>query len=181
MKKIISLMLALLVCLSVLPAMAEEPAAPAVNNPITLEAYQAAYGTVVSEAVPGCSVTWQTAPIEGGEAWMALLNGSFVSVLVLPEDGNVAEIAVLLQADLSENSLMTFLSMACYAGAALMQDEEVTTQEACDASMAELFNVFSAINEGTMPETLFGLPGNIQITPMEDESCQYYLIIKLAE
>lgn len=180
MKKLISLILALMLCLSVLPlAAAEEAAAPALNLPISLEAYQQSYEAVIAEAVPGCTVTWSSAPIEGGECWMATINDSFVSVMLLPADGQVSEIAVLMQSDLSETTLMTFLSMAGYAGAALLRDEDTTSLVACDAFMAELLSVFSAIYSGEAPQSIYGMPGAINITPMEDGTYQYYFILKL--
>ena len=188
MKKLLSLTLALLLCLcALLPACAEEAAPaeeaarPEVNRPITLEAYQQAYDTLITTILPGCTVAWSSAPIESGEAWLAIVNDSFVSVMVLPKDGVISEVAVLMQADMSEDSLMTFLSMAGYAGAALLCDEEVTPEQACDAFVAELYTVFSAVINGTHPENIYGLPGAINITAAAEGVFQYYFILKLAE
>ena len=187
MKKLLSLTLALLMCLcALLPAAAQEApaqetAAPAVNAPLTLEAYKAAYETVITTILPECTVAWTSSPLEEGEAWLAVVNNSFVSVMVLPVDGVVSEVAVLLQADMSEETLMTFLSMAGYAGAALLQDEEVSTEAACEAFIAELYTVFSGILNGEQPENIYGLPGAINITSAADGTFQYYFILKLGE
>ncbi len=183
MKKLISLLTALLLCLcAMLPALAEEPApspAPALLLPMTLETYQQAYEAVIADVLPDCTVTWSTAPIEGGECYMATINSAFISVMLLPVDGQVTELAVLLQADMSESTLMTFLSMAGYAGAALLRSEEVTSMQACDAFIGELLNVFNQIYAGTQPGSIYGLPGGINITPMPDGTYQYYFILKL--
>lgn len=180
MKKLTALFLVLTLLLCALPAaVAEEAAAPALNLPITLEDYMASYEAVITEAVPGCTVSWTSAPLDEGECWMATINGSFISVMLMPVDGQVSEIAVLMQTGLDETSLMTFLSMAGYAGAALLRSESVTSLEACDAFMAELMSMFSAIYAGEAPTSIYGLPGMINLTPMQDGTCQFYFILKL--
>ena len=100
--------------------------------------------------------------------------------MLLENEGQVSELAVLLQADLSENALMTFLSMSGYAGAALLADEDTTATQACDAFMGELMNVFIAIQNGQTPANIYTLPGMINITPMEDGTYQYYFVLQLA-
>lgn len=184
MKKLISLLLALACLLSLSPVVAEEEAAPApaVNAPITLEAYQQAYETLIAAVVPDCTVTWSSAQLEdGSEAWMGIINDAFAAVMLLPVDGMVSEIAVLLQSDLTEDTLFTFLSMAGYAGAALLVDEETTPEAACSAFVDELYIVFSAMVSNEQPENIYGLPGAMSISAAADGSYQYYFILKLAE
>lgn len=187
MKKLISLTLALLMCLcALLPAAAQEApaqetAAPAVNAPLTLDAYKAAYETVITTILPECTIAWNTSPMEEGEAWIAVINDAFPSVMVLAKEGMVDEIAVLMQSDMSETSLMTFLSMAGYAGAALLQDEEVSAEAACEAFIAELYTVFNGILNGEQPEDIYGLTGAINITSVADGAFQYYFILKLGQ
>lgn len=184
MKKLIALILALLLCLTSLPVLAEEAAAPALNLPITLEGYKQAYEAVINGVLPGNAISWTSAPLgdeAGAESHMAMINDAFISVMLLPVDGQVAELAVLLQADLSENTLMTFLSMAGYAGAALLIDEDTTAVEACDAFMNELINVFVSIQNGVAPESIYTLPGMLNITPMGDGTYQYYFVLSLIQ
>lgn len=187
MKKLISLTLVLLMCLcALLPAAAQEApaqetAAPAVNAPLTIDAYKAAYEAVITTILPECTVSWNASPMDEGEAWLAVVNNSFVGVMVLAKDGMADEIAVLMQSDMSETSLMTFLSMAGYAGAALLQDEEVSAEAACEAFIAELYTVFSGILNGEQPEDIYGLNGAINITSVADGTFQYYFILKLGQ
>lgn len=158
---------------------ATDGALPDLNLPITLEAYQQAYDAVINGVTTGNTVKWSASPLEDSEAWIATVNDAFVSVMLLPADGQVSELAVLLQADLSENTLMTFLSMGGYAGAALLVDEDTTAEQACDAFMAELLTVFLAIQNGEIPENIYNLPGMINITPLEDGTYQYYFVLRL--
>jgi len=186
MKKLISLLLALVCLLSLTPVMAEEeaPAAPTVNLPITLEAYQQAYETLITTTIPDSKVTWSSAALEdGGEAWMGLINDTMVGVMLLPVDGVVTELAIVVQSDLTEDNLFAFLSMAGYAGAALLVDEDTTAEDAMNAFMNELFGVFTDITSGAQPEDIYGLPGGISITAMADntEVFQYYFVLNLAQ
>lgn len=186
MKKLISLLLALVCLLALTPVMAEEeaPAAPAVNLPITLEAYQQAYEALITTTIPDSKVTWSSAALEdGGEAWMGLINESMVGVMLLPVDGVVTELAIVVQSDLTEDNLFAFLSMAGYAGAALLVDEDTPAEDAMNAFMNELFGVFTDITSGIQPEDIYGLPGGISITAMADntEVFQYYFVLNLAQ
>ncbi|MBR3763663.1 MAG: hypothetical protein IKK57_03825 [Clostridia bacterium] len=180
MKKFLSLVLALMCLCPLFSAAAEEAPLPELNLPISLEGYQQAYTTLLTAIVPGCSVSWISAPMEDGECYMGVIDNSFVSVMVLVKDSQAQEIAVLMQSTLDESSLMTFLSMAGYAGAALLCDEAVTPVDACDAFVNELYAVFSAINAGEQPENIYGLPGGISITVQEDGSYQYYFVLSLS-
>ncbi len=179
MKKLISLLLTLLLCLSVLLPAAAEETAPALNLPISLEDYKTAYETLLTTVVPGCTVTWSTMAMEGDEVWLGTINDSFIGVMLLAKDDMASEICALMQADLSENTLMTFLSMAGYAGAALLTSDAVAPEAACDAFFGEVFGFFSATIEGSPTEDIYGLPGGISISPMEDGTYQYYFILKL--
>ena len=177
MQKLLALVLALVCLCTLLPAAAEE--APALNLPMTVEAYMDAYTTVLTDVAEGCTVTWSSAAMEEGVCWMATVNGSITSVMVLAVDGQASEVAVLLQSDLTEDTLLTFLSMAGYAGAALLKDEDTTSVQACDAFVNEVFNVFTAIYEGNSPDNIYGLPGALNISIVEEGVYQYYFIIKL--
>ena len=184
MKKLIALTLALLLCLCALPAPAEEAAAPALNLPITLEAYKQAYEAVINGVLPGNTITWTSAPLGNDTdavSHMAMINDAFISVMLLPVDDQVTELAVLLQADLSEGTLMTFLSMAGYAGAAMLIDEDTTAVEACDAFRSELINAFVSLQNGVAPESIYTLPGMLNITPMGDGTYQYYFVLSLTQ
>lgn len=184
MKKLTALFLALLLCLSSLPVLAEEATVPALNLPITLDSYKQAYEAIINGVLPGNTISWTSAPLGNGtdaESHMALIDDAFISVMLLPVDGQVAELAVLLQADLSESTLMTFLSMAGYAGAAMLIDEDTTAVEACDAFMSELINAFVSIQNGVAPESIYTLPGMLNITPMGDGTYQYYFVLNLTQ
>lgn len=179
MKKLLSLLLALMYLCALLPAAAEETDRPALNLPIALTDYQAAYDALLTDVVPGCSIAWTNAPMEGGECHMALVNDSIVSVMALTADGQVQELAVLIQAPLEESTLMTFLSMAGYAGAALLRNDQVSSLNACDAFIGELYTVFSIMTAGGQTESIYGLPGGISISPLADGSYQYYFVLRL--
>lgn len=121
MKKLLSLFLALLLCLGALPAaMAEEAPAdeaavlPDVTPPISLTAYQQAYETVIAANAPECTVTWNPVEQDGSTIWMAVINNAFVSVMLLADGENVAEVACITQGEASEDALLTFLSMCGY-------------------------------------------------------------------
>lgn len=165
---------------STAPLQTADSAAPDLNLPITTEDYQKAYEAVINGVTTGNTVSWASTTIEDGETWIATVNDAFISVMLLENEGQVSELAVLLQADLSENALMTFLSMSGYAGAALLADEDTTATQACDAFMGELMNVFIAIQNGQTPANIYTLPGMINITPMEDGTYQYYFVLQLA-
>ena len=179
MKKLLSLLLVLMGLCALLPAATAE--APALNLPITAQDYMASYEALLADVVEGVTVTWNSTPMEDGECWMAVVNDSFVSVMVLTAGGQAREIAVLIQGALDEDTLMTFLSMAGYAGAALLRSEAVTSEAACDAFVAEMFNVLSAINQGQQPENIYGLPGGINVSTTEDGACQYYFVLSLTD
>ena len=181
MKKLLSLAAVFMLLCCLLPAAAEEAERPALNLPISLEAYQQAYNALMAEVVPDCTISWVSAPMEGGECHMAVVDDSFISVMVLSADGQAQEVAVLLQSTLDEGSLMSFLSMAGYAGATLLCSEAVTPVEACDAFVAEMLNLLSAINQGQQPDNVYGLPGGISITAQPDGSYQYYFVLSLAD
>ena len=163
------------------PAQAAPVERPAVNTPITVEAYQKAYEALLTSIVPETTVSWHSSPTENSETWLGAINDSFVSVMLLTKDGMVNEVAVLTHADMSESSMTAFLSLAGYAGAALLHDEEVPAEEACDHFITELYTVFSAIIAGTQPESIYGLPGMINISLAEDGSYQYYFIMQIPQ
>lgn len=179
MKKLVSLLLALVCLCSLLPAAAEEADLPALTLPVALADYQAAYEALLADVVPGCTVSWTSAPMEGGECYMALVNDSFIGVMVLEADGQAQEVAVLMQSALDEDSLMTFLSLAGYAGAALLRSDEVSSVTACNAFVGELYTVFSIMTAGGQSESIYGLPGGVSISPLEDGSYQYYFVLQL--
>lgn len=163
------------------PAQAVPVERPALNTPITVEAYQKAYETLITSVVPETTVSWHSTPAENSVTWLGVLNESFVSVMLLTKDDMVNEVAVLTHADMSETSLTSFLSLAGYAGAALIHDEGVPALESCDHFLTELYTVFSAIMQGTQPESIYGLPGMINISLAEDGSYQYYFIMQVSQ
>lgn len=181
MKKLVSLLLALVCLLSMTSVLAEDAAAetPALNLPLTVEAYQQAYEEVIHFIDPEATIAWTTLTSEDMGAYAAIINESFYSVLILPNEDMTAEIAVLLSADLSEDSLSYFLSLAAYAGAALLVDEEVTPEAACNAFFNELYDVFTSIINDIQPEDIYGLPGGITINLADDGSYQYYFVLSL--
>lgn len=180
MQKFLSLLMAAMLCLcALLPAMAEEAPAPAPQLPITVEAYQKAYEALIADIAPGSTVTWRTVPMEEGECYMGMIDNAFVGVMMLHDNGQVTELAVLMQAGMTQDVLMTFLSLAGYAGATLLRSETVTSTQACDAFLAELIGAFQIMTEGGQPPAICGLPAAISITPQQDGSCQYYFILKL--
>lgn len=182
MKKLLSLLSALLLCLcSLTPALAEEAASHTANIPITLADYQKAYEAVILANAPEASIVWSTAPIENGEAHLATIDNSFVSVMLLPDGEYVAEVAVLMEADLTESALLAFLSMAGYSGAALLLDEDTDAETASQTFMNEVVSVFMLLSEGTSPEDICGLPAGLSITTTESGAYQFYFILKLNE
>lgn len=179
MRKILALILSAALCLcTLLPALAEDAPAAA-PQPITTQAYQEAYEALLTTLVPGCTVTWTTAPMEGGECAMAMVDESFIGAMVFDVQGQATEIAVLLQADTSETALMTFLSLSAYAGAALQHAQDVPAAQACEAFMDGLLEAFTRIMDGQQPGLICGLPGIISISPMESGSYQYYFVLQL--
>ena len=185
MKKLISLLLALVCLLSMTSVLAEDAAAaettetPALNLPITVEAYKQAYEEVIHFIDPEATIAWTTLTSEDMGAYASIINESFYSVLILPNEDMTAEIAVLLSADLSEDSLSYFLSLAAYAGAALLVDEEVTPEVACNAFFNEIYDVFTSIINDIQPEDIYGLPGGITINLADDGSYQYYFVLSM--
>lgn len=182
MKKLVSLLLALVCLLSMTSVLAEDAAAaetPALNTPITVEAYKQAYEEVIHFIDPEATIAWTTLTSEDMGAYAAIINDSFYSVLIMPAEDMTAELAVLLSADLSEDSLSYFLSLAAYAGAALLVDEEVTPEAACNAFFSELYDVFTSIINDIQPEDIYGLPGGITINLADDGSYQYYFVLSL--
>lgn len=191
MKKLLSLVLALLMCLcALIPAVAEEaapevtdaPAAvetPDVNLPIALADYQAAYEAIIAASAPDCKITWSSVEQDGNTIWMATIDDSFTSVMLLVEDDQVVEIACLMQSELSNDAVLTYLSMGGYAGAALMLDEDTDALTATDYFMAEMYMLFTSATQGDSSESICGLPGGISISPLEDGSYQYYFVLSL--
>lgn len=188
MKKLTVLLLSLLLCLgTLLPAAAEEPVptaepaaeAPAIALPISFEAYKAAYEAVIAANSPEVTVTWREVEEDGRSIRMALINDSFVSVMVLLEEEMVTELAVVLKADLSQETLLSFLSMSGYCGAALLVSEEVSAAEATMTFMDELYIFFTSMTEGKTLESLCGLPGGMSISPADNSTWQYYFALKL--
>ncbi len=183
MKKLFSLTLALLMLLCVLaPALAEETVItelPDLNLPMTADEYKAAYEAIVTANAPTCQVTWLPVEQDGGTVWIATIDNSFTSLMFLVQGEHVAEIACIMQSELSEDMLLTFLSMGGYGGAALMLDEDTSAAEASAAFMLEMANVFSAISQGIQPEDIGGLPGGINISPLESGAYQYYFVLRL--
>lgn len=180
MKKLASLLICAFLLLCALgPALAEETAALTVSLPISLADYQKAYEAIIAENAPGCTVAWSSAAAEGKEAWLGVINHSVVGVMLQPEGESVAEVAVLITAELSEASLQTFLSLAGYCGAALLLDEDTDAASAMQAFMNEIYAVFTAISEGVTPEDICGLPGVLSISAAEDGMYQFYFLLNL--
>lgn len=189
MKKLLSLTLALLMCLCILiPATAEETAdttgevlteTPDINLPVTLADYQKAYETIVATIAPDCKVAWSSVEQDSGIVWMAIINDSFTSVMLLTDGENIQEIACLMQSELSNDALLTFLSMGGYAGASLMLDEDTDAVTATDVFMLEMYTLFTAAAEGNAPESICGLPGVISISAMDENIYQYYFVLSL--
>lgn len=187
MNKLTALILSLLLCLgALLPAAAEEPApadvpaaAPVVSLPVSFEAYKAAYEAVLADNAPNATVTWNAVEEDGRSIRMAVINDSFVSVMVLLEEEMVTDLAVVLKADLSQETLLSFLSMSGYCGAALLVSEEVSAAEATMTFMDELYVFFTAMTEDKTPESLCGLPGGMSISSADNSTWQYYFALKL--
>lgn len=186
MKKFTSLLLSLLLCLCMLPGMAEEaaePAAeaafPAISLPISFETYSAAYEAVIAANTSSATITWQAVEKDGRSIRMAVVNDAFVSLMVLLEDDMVTELAVVLQAGLDEENLISFLSMCGYCGAALLEGQGMDAAEASETCMADLYDFFSAMSQGQQVESVFGLPGGMSISSPDNTTWQYYFALKL--
>lgn len=188
MKKLTVLLLSLLLCLgTLLPAAAEEPVptaepaaeAPAIALPISFEAYKAAYEAVIAANSPEVTVTWREVEEDGRSIRMAFINDSFVSVMALLGEGNVIELAVVLQADLSQETLFSFMSMSAYCGAALLVDGDTDVAAATAAFMDELYAFFTAMSQNQTLENICGLPGGMSISAKEETTWQYYFALKL--
>lgn len=188
MKKLTALFLSLLLCLcALLPAAAEEPAptaepaaqAPAIVLPISFEDYKAAYEAVIAANSPEVTVTWREAEEDGRSIRMAVINDSFVSVMALLSEGNVVELAVVLQADLSEETLFSFMSMSAYCGAALLVNGDTDAPAATATFMEELYTFFTAMSQNQPLENICGLPGGMSIVARDETTWQYYFALKL--
>lgn len=187
MKKFLSLVLALILGLCALtPALAEEAAStqaaselPDINLPVLLADYQKAYEAVIAANAADCAVSWESVEQENGVVWIATINNSFTSLMLLTDGEYVAELACLMQSELSEDALLTFLSMGGYGGAALMLDEDTDAAAASEAFMNELFSIFSAMLSGESPENICGLPGGISISLVDESTYQYYFVLQL--
>lgn len=188
MKKFLSLMMALLLCLCALaPAMAEDAApaedpaeaVPAVALPIAIDAFKAAYEAILTLNAPDCTLTWNSQEQNGQTIWMASINDSFVGLMLLADGENVAEIACLMQGELNENNLLTFLSMGGYGGAALLHNAGMEASGATETFMNTLFATFTQMTQGDQPDDICGLPGAMSISKLDENLYQYYFILKL--
>lgn len=192
MKKLAALLTALLCLLTLTPAPAEEPAPaaagsadeasallPGIPLPVSVEDYKKAYEAILTANAPDCAVTWTSQEQDGKTVWLASINDSFIGLMFLADGGNVSEIACLMQGDLNENNLLTFLSMGGYGGAALLHHAGMTESEASATFMNELFTVFLAMTGGNQPEDICGLDGAISITLADEATYNFYFILRL--
>ena len=183
MKKLFSLLLALCCVLALTPVIAEETSTeviemPPLQLPMTLEAYQQGYEAVIALIAPDATITWTDSTSDDVEAKMAIINDSFIGVIVLPVDGMVSELAVLVQSTLDEDTLTSFLSMSACAGAPLLISEEIDAEAAVNAFVSEIYTVFITVASGDTADDIYTLPGTITISDAGDGSYQYYFALK---
>lgn len=181
MKKLVCLLTACLLALCCsLPALAAD--APAIALPVSLEDFQRNYEAVIAFVMPDATVTWQERTDDRGSVYAALINDAFLSLLVVPEGDNVAQLAAILQTPLSDKAMMTFLSMIGYGGAALLLEEGTDAQTACNEFTTALHAAFSAYLEGQPVSDVCGLPARISLSPLDAEASawQFYCLLDLS-
>ena len=183
MKKHAALFVALLLCLSLLlSGCAQEAPRPVAQTPVAIEAYKQAYEQLVTTALPGNTVTWQTNTTETETVHIAMINEQITSVMLLADADNVniAQLALMLAGNLDETTITAFLNLAAISSAALLVDADTDADAALTAATGELSNVFDQLQQGKTPDNILGLPGGINITATgEGDTVQYFFALQL--
>lgn len=208
MKKLISLLLAMALCLTLLSGCAaREPAAEVA--PTEAPVAEAAPEAPADEAVPETSadetaaaiatpvlytdyqtqlaavygdaeITWQ--PLIGEESlvMVALLNGTTPCVYLQVSDGYIQQLAVELTGPMTEDSIMTFVALSTYATSALLTMNGVAPEAATQTALPEVYGMFNANLTGTPVDTVFGLPCAFNLIPASETAVTFYYMLDLS-
>ena len=177
MKKLLSLLLAALLCLGcMIPAMAET-ADITLTPPMSFAAFQENLLAAYARVAPETTITWEERVIDGAEMQVATINDAFAGAFVLLDGENMNEILVAFLGDLSENSIMSFIVLASYASSALLTMEGMDAEAALNKATIDVFELCTATLDGTPTNTLFGVPAYFQFSSEDGVNYDYYLII----
>lgn len=175
MKKLISLILALMLCLCMLPGAAAE-ASPA----LPFSVFQENYTTVFTTRMPDSQISWITKEINGLETWGALMNEALPLVMATVEDGNVTEIIVIFSGELTEENLSVFVLLCGFTGAALNLTPGTDADAAFDAALNDVYTALTACLENNEPVfPLWDASCAFDVSPQEDGTYDLMLIVDL--
>lgn len=154
---------------------AAAPAAGPIATPVLYTDYQAQLEAVYA----GSEIVWQ--PLIGEESliMVALLNGTAPCVYLQVSDGYIQQLAVEMTGSMTEQSIMTFVSLSTYATSALLAMNGTAPADAIQPTLAEVYGMFNANLTGTPVNTVFGIPSSFNLIPASETTCTFYYMLDL--
>lgn len=171
MKKLISLTLALLMSLcALLPAAAQAP--------LSLTAYRNSYNAVFADSLPGHTIDWFSKILDGEETWGARMDDVLPMVMVTVDaSGNVTEVVVSYNGDLTEDDLNVFVVQSAIAGAALKKANGQTNVVLSDTVNETFTCMLASLENDQKHFTMYGVECTFGAVPANNGNYDYILII----
>ncbi|MBQ2952391.1 MAG: hypothetical protein IJE07_02430 [Clostridia bacterium] len=177
MKKLLSLLLAAMLCLcALLPAAAEE--APITRAPMAFTTFQALYNDLFTTAYPGNTISWITREISGTEAWGALMNDTLPMAMALLQDGNVSQIVLSYDGPMDEETVTVFIVQCVLVGGSLLTGDGMPAEAAIEEATNTLAeNLSQALQGGSNEFSVWGVNALFSSTTEDGTNYEFLLVL----
>lgn len=175
MKKLLSLILAMLLGLCMLPAAGES-----VRDSVPFDAFQTSYAAAYTALFGDIPLSWITDTVDDEETWVALMDETLPLAMVTVQDGVIRDIAVLYDAPATDDELFSFIMMCSLTGVALQAEEAADPSASFQSAVNDVYDALDACLAAEMPTgTLWGAPCYFEFEPQDDGNCHFLLVLDI--